>query len=134
MTIMTSYFRIRDDVVKYFLNFTRFLPIVYSYQVSASSGLNQKKFWKICLFDHVFSQALPHLLVAMATMNDLSPTYVNVLKVRKFGEDRLNFYEIFSKNPQGGGGHFALPVQIGLRSTHFSFETSHFIIVIITNK
>ena len=29
-----------------FLNFTRFLPIVYSYQVSASSDLNQKKFGK----------------------------------------------------------------------------------------
>ena len=43
-----------------FFNFTRFLPIVYSYQVSASSDLNQKNLWKICLFDHVFSQALPH--------------------------------------------------------------------------
>ena len=62
MTIMTSYFRIRDEVIKIFLNFTRFLPITYSYQASASSDLNQKKFWKICLFYHAFSQALPPLI------------------------------------------------------------------------
>ena len=29
MKIMTSYFRIRDKVIKISLNFTRFLPIVY---------------------------------------------------------------------------------------------------------
>ena len=29
MTIMTSYFRIRDDAIKFYLNFKRFLPIVY---------------------------------------------------------------------------------------------------------
>ena len=32
------------------LNFTRFLPIVYSYQVSASSDLNQKKILRKCTF------------------------------------------------------------------------------------
>ena len=31
------------DVIKMFLNFTRFLPVVYSYQVSALSDLNQTK-------------------------------------------------------------------------------------------
>ena len=46
MTIMTSYFRINDDVIKFIFNFTRFLPIIYSYQVSASSDLNQKQFEK----------------------------------------------------------------------------------------
>ena len=40
---MTSYFRVRDDVVDVFLNFKRFLSIVYSYRVSASSDVNQKK-------------------------------------------------------------------------------------------
>ena len=43
MTIMTSYFRIRDDANEIFKNFTRFLPIVYSYQVSESPDFNQKK-------------------------------------------------------------------------------------------
>ena len=46
MKIVTSYFRIRDDVIKIILNFTRFPPIAYSYQVSASSDLNQKKILK----------------------------------------------------------------------------------------
>ena len=52
MAIMTSYFRIRDDAINFF-NFTRFLPIAYSYQVSASSDLNQKnveKFPSMILF------------------------------------------------------------------------------------
>ena len=62
MTIMTSYFRIRDDIIKIVLDFTRFLPIAYSYQVSAWSDLNQKKFSKNLPFDHVFSQALPPLI------------------------------------------------------------------------
>ena len=73
VTIMTSYFRIKDDVIKICLNFTRFLPIVYSYQVPASSDLNQKK---NCPFDQLFSQALPHQLATMETMNDLSPKFV----------------------------------------------------------
>ena len=57
MRIMTSTFEL-EMTSSSFLNFTRFLPIVYSYQVSAWSELNQKKMWKICLFNHVFSQAL----------------------------------------------------------------------------
>ena len=59
MMIITSYVRIRDDIINFF-NFTRYLPIVYSYQILASSDLNQKKILRNCLFDHVFSQALPH--------------------------------------------------------------------------
>ena len=43
MTIMTLYFRIRDHAINFFLNLTRFLPIVYSYQVSTLSELNKKK-------------------------------------------------------------------------------------------
>ena len=65
MTIITSYFQIRDDAI----NFIKF------HKVSASSDLNQKKIGKICLFDHVFSQALVHKLVTMATMNDLSSSF-----------------------------------------------------------
>ena len=61
MMIMTSYIRIRDGIIN-FLKFTRFLSIIYSYQVSAWSDLHQKKNGKICLFDHVFSQALPSLI------------------------------------------------------------------------
>ena len=80
--------------------------MVYSFQVSVSSDLNQKIFWKICLLDHVFSQALPVYLVGLATMNDLPqvfnferiPICVIVLKVRKFGEDRLTL-----SYPGGGG-------------------------------
>ena len=47
MTIMPSYVRIRDNVIKLFLNFTRFLPIAYSHQVLASS---EKKFDKFAFF------------------------------------------------------------------------------------
>ena len=36
ITIMTSYFGIRDEVIIFFFNFTRFLPIAYSHQVSAT--------------------------------------------------------------------------------------------------
>ena len=44
MTIMTSNVQIRDDAINFFfLNFTRFLHIVYSYQVPASTDFNQKK-------------------------------------------------------------------------------------------
>ena len=57
----------------------------------------------------------------MATVNDVSPsfsfqkmTYIIVLKIAKFGEDRLSRYEILSKNPQGSILPHP-PVQIGLR-------------------
>ena len=69
---MTSYFRFRDDVI-IFLNFTRFLPIVYSYHVSVSFDLTEKKIKKICL--SVFSQALLLKLVTMATIYDLFPSF-----------------------------------------------------------
>ena len=104
MTIMMSYFQIRDDVIN-FLNFTRLLPIEYSYQVSASSDLNQKMFWKICIFYHVFSQAfLPligyhgnsewPILKLLILKDDL---YIG-LKITKFREDWLNrFWDIQQK-------------------------------------
>ena len=98
ITIMTSYFRIRDEVIKIFLNFTRFLPIVCSYQVSESSDLNQKKFWKIFLFDHVFSQALS-LLIGYHGNNEWpipkKMACIIFLKLIKFGEDHFNsFWDI----------------------------------------
>ena len=62
----------------------------------------------------------PLELVTMAIMNNLylnflfqKITYIMVLKVTKFREDRLNGFLYISKNPQGD--HFEPPVQIGLR-------------------
>ena len=49
MMIMTSYYRIRDDAIKFFANFIRILQIVYSYQVLASSNLNKKNTEQICV-------------------------------------------------------------------------------------
>ena len=49
MTIMTSYYRIRDDAIKFFKNFIKILQIVYSYQVLASSDFNKKNTKQICL-------------------------------------------------------------------------------------
>ena len=50
----------------------------------------------------------------MATMNELSPSfqfqkmsYINVLKLMKFGEDRLNRFRDMKQKPSGGGEHFA---------------------------
>ena len=60
MTIMTSYFRIRDDVIKFAFTFYKisthpiFLP-----RFSIIWLESENFFWKICLFDNVFNQALP---------------------------------------------------------------------------
>ena len=100
---MTSYFWIRDDVINV-LNFTRFLPIVYSYQVSASSDLNQKKNLKNLPLWSCFKPSTPPLIGYHS--NNEGP----ILKCLILKDDLYNclenFFEIFSKNPQG---HFAPP-------------------------
>ena len=58
ITIITSTFEL-EMTSSIFFKFHKISAHHVTYQVSASSDLN-KKFWKICLFDHVFSQALPH--------------------------------------------------------------------------
>ena len=61
MTIMTEYFRIRDDVITIFFNFTRLLPILYSYHVSALSDLNQKKSFEKFAFLIMFLDKHSHI-------------------------------------------------------------------------
>ena len=117
MAIMTSYFRIRDDVIKIFINFTRFWPIVYSYQVSPSSDLNQKK--NTCFFDHVFSQAIPPLIGYQGNNKWPIPKFLmvkddqnNCLKSQKVWWRRVKPFLRYLAKPLGG--HFGPPVQIGL--------------------
>ena len=61
MTIMTEYFRIGDDIFKIFVNLTRLLPILYSYHVSASSDLNQKKLFEKFAFLIMFLAKHSHI-------------------------------------------------------------------------
>ena len=66
MTIMTPYFRIRDDDINFF-KFHKIFPTVYSNQVSASSHLNQKIFEKfaslnmfLAILANFINSALPN--------------------------------------------------------------------------
>ena len=59
MTIMTSYVGTRDDVINFFLISQDFYPSHIPTKCQHHLTRFRKNFWKICLFDHVFSQALP---------------------------------------------------------------------------
>ena len=48
-----------NDVIKIFLIWQDFYPLYIPIKFQHDLTWIRKKFWKICLFDHVFSQALP---------------------------------------------------------------------------
>ena len=96
MTIMTSYIWIRDDVINFLKISQEFYPLCIPTKFQHDVTWIRKKFRKICLFDHVCSQALPPL-IGYHGNNFLfqKMTYIMVLKVTKFREDQLNrFWDI----------------------------------------
>ena len=97
ITIIRSYFQIRDDVIiKNSQDFYRsYIPTKFQHHLS---HLNGEKFWKTCLFDHVLAKhspligyhgnnewPIPKLLIS----ND---DLYNCLKIIKFGEDLLSCF------------------------------------------
>ena len=64
-----------------FFNFTRLLPIVYFYQVSASSDLDQKeKIKKLASLIMFLAKQSSINYLPMATMNDLYMSELLILK------------------------------------------------------
>ena len=61
MTIMTSYFGIRNDVINFLTNFHK-IPThcIYLPSFSIIWLESEKDIKKICLFDHAFIKAIAH--------------------------------------------------------------------------